>query len=82
MKQALRQLNKEHYSDILSRVEDVEVKMHKAERELMLDLRNGEVRRKDVEAAKEYAHLKRDGESFLRQKSRIHWLKRGRGQQL
>lgn len=55
------------------------MKMHKAEMELMLDLRNGEVRRNDVEAAKEYAHLKRDGESFLRQKSRIHWLKEGRG---
>lgn len=76
LKSVLRSINKNHFSDIHQRVEKERLDLLKLQKELFLGPEHDLVLAVKTQC-KKLAELVEVEESFLRQKSRINWLKEG-----
>ncbi|CAL1413669.1 unnamed protein product [Linum trigynum] len=76
LKNLLRKLNKEEYSDIRERVKEKEASLHLMQQEALTDPTEGNFE-EERRLSQEYKALLDAEESFLRHKSRESWLKTG-----
>jgi hypothetical protein len=74
LKPVLKKLNAECYSDISKRVEEARKRMKEVQCELQQYPNSVEMVRSEAEAVRVYTTLRRDEESFFKQKSRVQWL--------
>lgn len=77
LKRKLKDLNEVYFSDISRRVKMARQKMENAQLHLQSNPTYLDAFRMEKELVQEYSFLRHDEESFLRQKSRINWLKLG-----
>lgn len=76
LKKELKKLNKVHYSNISNRVLDAKFALDEVQSSLQRGV-SEELMRNESSLAEEYIRLRRDEESFYRQKSRANWLNLG-----
>lgn len=77
LRQALQQLNKEHYWDISKRVPDTKLLLEKARGNIMNGAFDAHILEQDKQLCEQYFHRRADEESFLKQKARVCWLALG-----
>ncbi|KAL3733326.1 hypothetical protein ACJRO7_022799 [Eucalyptus globulus] len=77
LKNRLKQLNREEFSNISVRTAEAREALRLAQLDLHLDPTNSDFAHLEKAHRKLFVNLRRDEESFYRQKSRIRWLKEG-----
>ncbi|KAL3745498.1 hypothetical protein ACJRO7_014584, partial [Eucalyptus globulus] len=77
LKDSLKQLNREAFSNISSRTEEAREALRLVQNDLQLDPNNSGLADLEKTSRRIFVDLRRDEESFFRQKSRVRWLKEG-----
>jgi len=77
LKSRLNFLNGDTYSNISVRKEEAREALHSTQLDLHLNPNDSDLANIEKNCRKLFVNLRRDEESFYRQKSRIRWLKEG-----
>ncbi|XP_016433077.2 uncharacterized protein LOC107759612 [Nicotiana tabacum] len=77
LKRVLKHLNINKFSDIELKVEQVKEELEECQKQIQQNPINYNLIDKDKELANKYSRLKKASDQFLRQKSKVKWLKQG-----
>ncbi|KAL2934637.1 Receptor-type guanylate cyclase gcy-11 [Bienertia sinuspersici] len=77
VKEALKKLNREDYSEIGARYMECKENLKKVQEKCQKNLYDQNIIKEEQERLEEFKKVSRDYFSFLKQKSKINWLKAG-----